>query len=127
METGTNLTEKQRRFCEYYLITGNGFQSAKKAGYKETYCNDISYQNLSNPKIRRELEKMRQKMTSENIITAEKVLEQLTSIALEDKNTFARLKALELLGKRYKLFTDNIEIESKQVPQFLDDRVAEYD
>jgi phage terminase small subunit len=127
MEMNSKLTEKQKRFCEYYLILGNGTQSAIKAGYKETNANKIAYMNLCNPIIRKEIDKMKEKITSENIMTAEKVLEELTTIALSDKNTFARLKALELLGKRYKLFTDTVEIEQKNIPTFIDDRLVEDD
>lgn len=127
MEINPKLTEKQKRFCEYYLILGNGTQSAIKAGYKETNANKIAYMNLCNPIIRKEIDKMKEKITSENIMTAEKVLEELTTIALTDKNTFARLKALELLGKRYKLFTDTVEIEQKNIPTFIDDRLIEDD
>jgi phage terminase small subunit len=121
------LTEKQRRFCEYYLILGNGTQSVIKAGYKPNNASQIACELLAKPLIRRELNKMKENISNENIMSAEKVLIELTNIGLTDKNSFARLKALELLGKRYNLFTDNVNIETSQVPTFIDDRNVEDD
>ncbi|MCC0650821.1 terminase small subunit, partial [Clostridioides sp. ZZV15-6598] len=31
----SKLTEKQKRFCDYYIKTGNATEAAIKAGYSE--------------------------------------------------------------------------------------------
>lgn len=43
-----SLTLKQRRFVKFYLETGNGAESAKRAGYKNRQS---AYENLTNPYI----------------------------------------------------------------------------
>lgn len=34
------MNERQRRFADEYIKTGNGDQSAIKAGYSESYANN---------------------------------------------------------------------------------------
>ena len=34
------MNERQRRFADEYIKTGNGYQSAIKAGYSESYANN---------------------------------------------------------------------------------------
>jgi phage terminase small subunit len=41
------LTEKQKRFCNEYLIDLNGTQAAIRAGYSEKTANRIASENLS--------------------------------------------------------------------------------
>lgn len=52
IEPGSDLTEKQRRFCEFYVFDWNGTQAAIKAGYSEDTARQISSENLTKPNIR---------------------------------------------------------------------------
>ncbi len=43
-----NLTPKQQRFVEEYLIDLNATQAAIRAGYSEKTANEIGAENLAN-------------------------------------------------------------------------------
>ena len=134
-ETGMKLTEKQKRFADYYIETGNASESARRAGYKGKNLNNIASENLAKPYIKAYLDQQLREFESKRIASAKEVLEMLTTsmrgeideeviviegdgdgvssarvvkkqIGLKD-----RIKAAELLGKRYRLFTDKIEVE----------------
>lgn len=45
------LTEKQKRFADEYILTGNATQSAIKAGYSEKTAAEIGHENLRKPNI----------------------------------------------------------------------------
>lgn len=45
------LTERQRRFCEYYAADPNATAAAKAAGYSEKSAHSIGQENLKKPEI----------------------------------------------------------------------------
>ena len=45
------LTEKQKRFCDEYLIDLNATQAAIRAGYSEKTARQTATENLSKPYI----------------------------------------------------------------------------
>ena len=45
------LTDKQKRFCEEYVIDWNATRAAKAAGYSENTASEIGYENLRKPQI----------------------------------------------------------------------------
>lgn len=51
------LTEKQKRFADEYIITGNARKSAIKAGYSEKTASETGYENLKKPHILKYIEK----------------------------------------------------------------------
>jgi phage terminase small subunit len=78
------LTEKQKKFCEEYIIDFNATQSAIRAGYSENTAKIISSQNLTKLNIQtyiQELIKGREKRTE---ITADMVVKELAKIAFFD-------------------------------------------
>ena len=46
------ITERQRRFVDYYLELGNQVQAAIKAGYSERYAKDQAFRILEIPEIK---------------------------------------------------------------------------
>ena len=128
------LSLKQQIFADEYIITGNAYQSAIKAGYSKKYAKAQSHKLLENVGIKTYIDEQLEKMQSTRIADATEVLELLTSavrgelkeeiVVVEgsgegyseaktiDKQIGAkdRLKAAELLGKRYMLFTDKVNI-----------------
>ena len=131
----TKLTEKQRRFADYFVETGNGTEAAKKAGYKGKNLNRIAAENLSKLDIKNYIDEKLEEMSSKRIASANEVMELLTSAArgeLEEEVVVVenigdycseakvikkqigakdRIKAAELLGKRYRLWTDKLEVK----------------
>lgn len=138
----TKMTLKQQRFADEYIITGNLYKSAVKAGYSEKYAKSQSHKLLENVGIKSYINERLAKLESEKIATQEEVLQYLTSVMRGEKtepllvldgegtqkvieavpNVQSRTRAAELLGKRYGTFTDrvdiNAQIESK--PKFDD-------
>lgn len=118
------LTQKQSRFVDEYLIDLNETQAAIRAGYSRKTAHAIGSENLKKPEIKKQIDRRLQEIKSARTADATEVVETLTAIMrgemseevpllcgdgcqeLSDKNTAVkdRLKAAELLGKRYRLF-----------------------
>ena len=117
-----NLTQKQRRFVDEYLIDLNATQAAIRAGYSAKTAGQIGEQNLKKLEIQElltERMKAREKRTE---ITQDSVLRDIEAIkrdamqSIPDKegnlvmaNHAAALKASELQGKHLGMFKDRIE------------------
>ena len=43
------LTLKQKKFCDYYMSSGNATESAVKAGYSKKTAKQIGMENLTKP------------------------------------------------------------------------------
>lgn len=133
------LTEKQKRFADYYIETGNATESAKRAGYSPKTARVIGQENLLKPAIKSYIDARLKEMDEKRIMKAEEVMQLLTAIArnevtedvvvfnegmtaIEQKGMSAkdRLKALELIGKRYAMWTEKQQVENI-TPVFLED------
>jgi phage terminase small subunit len=132
------LTEKQKRFADYYIETGNATESARKAGYKQPHVQGS--QNLEKLSVSEYVNSRLKELSDKRIMDAEEVMTLLTSIARdeeeEDVVVFGengpeiatkgmsakdRLKALELLGKRYVMWTDKQQIDATVGVTIVDD------
>ena len=126
------LNTRQKAFCEYYVACGNATESAIKAGYKEKYAGVNADKLLKNTNVSKYIKKIMEEYANNRIAKAEEILEFLTATLRGEvteevvvggfgksatekisKNVDLkdRLKAAELLGKRYRLFTDKVEVE----------------
>jgi phage terminase small subunit len=142
-ETKKKLTTKQKKFTAEYIRTGNGTQSAIKAGYSKKSARVVACRNITNANIKETIQTAAEKLgiNSEfvlgNIKRATEISGKLyqktvgngENVAfvedMVDSQTF--LKANDLLGKHLKLFTDQIEIkaEVKTEDQELTDAVRQ--
>ena len=104
------LSPRRRRFAHEYVKNGfNGVQAIYAAGYNQGYesaCVEAS-RLLRNAKVKAIVEDSLKKAQ----MSADEVLDELAVVArTETKIDGAqKLKALELLGKGHKLFTDKVE------------------
>jgi phage terminase small subunit len=112
------LNDRQRLFVKYYIGTLNATESAKRAGYSPKTAAEIGYELLNKPHIAEAVEKGVEKKMSKADISAERILDELASIAfltpeqldaLKSIKGGEKMRALELLGKYHTLFTDRIE------------------
>jgi len=78
------LNERQKRFCDYYVISLNATDAAIKAGYSENTANVIGSENLSKPYIFNYIQQKLIKREDKLEITAERVLKELSRIAFLD-------------------------------------------
>ena len=120
------LTLKQETFVQEYLgeARGNATEAARRAGYKNP--SQDGYDNLRKPHIRALID---EHLMAKSLTSAE-VLAELTSVAMAPWQDFLqvrtnprtgdvvdakivlsdKVKALELLGKYHKLFTERTEV-----------------
>lgn len=89
------LTDKQKRFCEEYMIDLNATQSAIRAGYSVDTANRIGSENLSKLDIQEYIQELQQNKSEELNISQNMVLKELMKIAFGDvKNYFDDLGRL---------------------------------
>lgn len=106
------MTEKQKKFCDYYLETGNATEAAIKAGYSKKTAKEMGYENLTKPHIKAYIDQRTKQMDSERIATPEEVLKYFTSVMRgEVRDQFnldaplaERTKAADALAKRFKFY-----------------------
>ena len=123
------LTPKQKAFCDYYIELGNATEAAIKAGYNKKTARQIGSMNLTKVDIKQYIEERLKSIEDARIAKGEEVLQYLTRVMRgEEKDQFGldaslqdRTKCAELLGKRYRLFTEKIELEGVQQVQIVDD------
>ena len=139
------MTERQRRFCDEYLIDLNATQAAIRAGYTAKYANTNASKLLQNTTIKDFLQKRMAEKESSLIADQDEVLKYLTSVmrgeskasvvVVESTGDFMtsaremlkapdekeRLKAAELLGKRYGLYTDKMDVSGDVSVVIVDD------
>jgi phage terminase small subunit len=137
----TRMTAKQKRFCDEYLIDLNATQAAIRAGYSKKAARQVGNENMSKPYIKNYIEERMQEKEDSLIAKQDEVLKYLTSVMRgESKSSVLamagdgvqeviqkppdereRTKAAELLGKRYRLFTDKVEVEGAIPIVIVDD------
>lgn len=129
------MTSKQQRFCDEYLIDLNATQAAIRAGYSKKTAGVIATENLKKPNVKEYIDARMAEKEKKLIADQDEVLKYLTSVLRgQSKSTEIvvegqgdgyseartitkapsekdKLKAAELLGKRYGLYTDKVEAE----------------
>lgn len=142
------LTDKQIIFANEYLIDLNATRAYKKA-YPNVKKDSVAAANgnrlLRNAKVKNYIDEQLKKIEDESIANATEVMKYLTAImrnelkeevvvvegegegcssariVKKDISAKDRNKAAELLGKRYRLFTEKIEVDGVQQVQIVDD------
>ncbi len=78
------LTEKQKKFCEEYMIDLNATQAAIRAGYSPESAGSIGNEILKKPEIRARIEKAIAERSKRTGVTADRVIRELAKIAFAD-------------------------------------------
>lgn len=102
----TDLTERQKKFCRELLKGKSGTQAALSAGYSPTSAETHAHRMLKNDKVKQYLAQLSKQVEKESIMSGTQVLQMLTKIATKAPKSSDCLKALDLLGKHHKLFTE---------------------
>ena len=128
------MSLKQQRFADEYIISGNATQAAIKAGYSSKYANTNASKLLQNTTIKSYIDERLAQLASDKIATQEEVLTYLTSVMRGetqeqtlcsigelgqevidiDVGAKDRIKAAELLGKRFRMWTEKVETDVTQ-------------
>ena len=135
------MTPRQRKFCDEYLISGNATDAAIKAGYSPKTAKQTGSENLAKPDLKAYIETELDKIHSAKIADAEEVMKYLTAVmrgehteeipllcgdgcqelTQKEVGTKERLKAAELLAKRYGLLTDKVNLNGTAEVTIVDD------
>ena len=142
------LTEKQKAFCDYYIESLNATESYKRAYpnvTKQRTAESAGSRMLSNVEVKNYIDERLKEIESKRIAKAEEVLAFLSSslrgeideevvatesdgeggikpiILKKQLSAKDRIKAAELLGKRYALFTEKVDLEANVGVTIIDD------
>lgn len=124
------MNARQKRFCDEYLIDCNATQAAIRAGYSKKTAKVIAARLLTYVDVKARIDKELAKIRGKKIADAQEVVEFLTAvmrgehteqtlkfvgdgiqtITRIDVGAKDRIKAAELLGKRYGIWKDSIDV-----------------
>ena len=135
--TKNSMTPKEQKFADEWLIDCNGAR-AYKAAYpnikNDNSARTLASKLLAKASVREYLDAKLAEISSQKIANAEEVMEYLTSVLRGESSAEIvvvegvgdgcseartmqkrpdekeRLKAAELLGKRYGLYTENVNV-----------------
>ena len=138
------MTNKQKRFADEYLVDLNATQAAIRAGYSERSAGRNADRMMKNDEIRNYIEEQLQRLHNERTADAQEVVEYLTSVLRGESegeelvNEFQgdgiskavnvkkkpsekdKLRAAELLGKRFGIFTERLEAKVETSDKLAD-------
>lgn len=135
------LRIKWKKFADEYIKLGNVYQSAINAGYSENYARTNAYKLLEKDSIKSYIDERMKELEEEAIADQAEILKYLTRIIRDEEREEVlvnvgnfeqekqeikisakdKIKAAELLGKRYGSWTDKIDISSDLTLIFEDD------
>jgi phage terminase small subunit len=137
------VNEQQKRFADYYIETGNATEAYRRAGYKaKGKSAEVNASRLlSNAKVKTYIDELINGKDSERIAKQDEILEFLSKVlrgqvdeefalgvgkgeqmlVRKEVDAKDRIKAAELLGKRYTLWTDKTQLEGTIGVQIVDD------
>lgn len=115
------MTERQKRFAEYYAQCGNTVQSALRAGYSENYANARAHELLGNVGVAEYIRELSERAQDERIMTAKERQALLSDIAKDGGNDPAdRIRAVDTLNKMTGEYVAKIQAEVKTSDKLAD-------
>ncbi|WP_416308940.1 terminase small subunit [Streptococcus infantarius] len=125
-------------------MSGNAYQSAITAGYSENYAKGNVVKLLENVSVKSYIDEKLAELQSQKVADQQEVMEYLTAVMRGEKTepllvldgegtqkvinavppVQARTKAAELLGKRYRLFTDKVELDATVEQVVFEDDIS---
>ena len=133
------MNQKQQRFADEYLIDTNATQAAIRAGYSKKTAYSQGQRLLKDVEVQDYIKTKAEELQNDKIADATEVMVYLTSVLRGETSSEVvvvegcgdgyseartidkapdekdRLKAAELLGKRYGIFTDKTKLEVEPV------------
>lgn len=112
-----NVTDKQRKFCDEYLIDLNATQAAIRAGYSEKTANRIASQNLSKLDIQKYISERQKEVQERANIKQDEIINELKKIGYTDIDfdlikPADKIKALEIMARMLGLDKPEVKDEA---------------
>lgn len=141
--------KRHEKFCHEYIKDMNATQAAIRTGYSKKTAKMQGSRLMTNDDIKMRVAELRDAYLDENIMTAKQVEYELTRIALglstektvviegqgdgyseariidKPPDEKSRLKALELMAKRYRILSGDTTIDIKPVIIMGGDEIAD--
>ena len=106
------LTVNEQVFCVNLVKTGDKYKSFTKAGYKaknKASAASAVSRLLKSERVLAEIDRLKEEVLLAGGVTVERIAGNLAGIAFNKDNPNAdRSRALELLGRHLKMYTDNV-------------------
>jgi phage terminase small subunit len=136
------LTPKQKKFADYFIEYGNQTKAAIEAGYSKASARTMGAELMKKDYIREYIDEIVSLKDAERIANQDEILGFLTSVMrgdvteqvplldgdgyqklaqLDAAQPKDRIKAAELLGKRYAMWTDKQNIDANVGVMIVDD------
>ena len=114
------LTDKQKRFCEEYIIDLNATQAALRAGYCAKTVNPQGSQNLAKLSIQQEIKRLKAERSERTQVKADDVVLELAKVAFSniedyltvDEDGETRLKSFEDIERNVLAAIESIKIST---------------
>lgn len=140
------LTPKQRRFIDEYLLDCNATRAAIRAGYSPHTAKAQAAMMLQKAEIKRAIETRLEEIATAKTADIQEILEYLTGvmrgetvepvlilvgngvqkIVQKAPDIKDRIRAAELIGKRYGMFSDRLKVDG-MVPVVIVDDIPDDD
>ena len=101
------MNDKQKRFCEEYIITLNGSDAAIKAGYSESTARQKAYELLSMDSVSEYIYELKKAKSEELNITFNDIALIEWGIATEGEKDSDRLKATDQLSRKLGFYKED--------------------
>ncbi|MEY8603992.1 terminase small subunit [Staphylococcus nepalensis] len=135
------MNERQQRFADEYIKTGNAKQSALTAGYAKQSAEKYSSGLLKRPEVQEYIQERMAEIKTNAIADQQEILEGLTRIARREEPDYTvvtvehsengttektpqtvetptqvkdSVRAYELLGKRHAMWTDKVQSDERK-------------
>ena len=102
------LNDRQKRFCDEYLVDLNATQAAIRAGYTSKYANTNAFKLLQNTAIKEYIQQRQNERSERTEITQDMVLRELAIIAFSNAADYASVVEKQA----------TVEVEGTMVPLF---------
>lgn len=129
------MTARQKAFVQEYLIDLNATQAAIRAGYSPRTAKQMGQRLLTNVDLKSHIAEQMERIRTQRTADAQEVLEYLTAVLRGESRSHVlalcgdgcqevvskppdereRLKAAELLGRRWGLFTDRVDLDASDL------------
>lgn len=95
----TELTEKQRLFCVYYIKCFNATKAAIKAGYSKSTAGEQGYQLLQKTSIKVEIQKLKKNKLNRAMLNEDDLFQKYIDIAFADITDYLQFGSKEVEGE----------------------------
>ena len=103
------MNERQRKFVDEYILTGNASESARRAGYSAKTAGSIGERLLKNVEVRAALDERIKAASTEKTLTQSQLLEFLSAVVKGE--VFDQQLMTRLIGKGCSVI-ENVEIRA---------------